>query len=403
MNEYGISKYEELMKKYKRTIQDDPVDMKEYMILDETGLGLDESLEFCDFKNSKLLECKLDLFEKVELIFDSRGSDCGFEFVKFTFEDLDFYENNFLYKDLEDWEDVKTGWIKYILEVMEFVILKGKFRISFEFDLEVKTKTKVKEKVKRKRKTQIIEIEARYLTIEKMDNFEFKSNQISCDEIEMKYDGMEIIYSQKKVDSLVENLKISRKKAMKLSDFYDEYKNYEYRFSNVYRGIIIDKKGNFNLEHIKNLYSISEGLKSLLTDMYLIWSKVISCGKTNLDDEFYIVFHLNESYMTDGSYFKYDDYEHGDGVFDELYERKCSNEIVLVKFKGVSFLKGIDLIGESIGYNYVEVNPDNIDFRIGNKNAEFFTIHARDVEVDILDDCRRFFEWPTYWNNLENK
>ena len=107
--------------------------------------------------------------------------------------------------------------------------------------------------------------------------------------------------------------------------------------------------------------------------------------------------------MTGGSYFKYDDYEHGDGVFDELYERKCSNEIVLVKFKGVSFLKGIDLIGESIGYNYVEVNPDNIDFRIGNKNAEFFTIHARDVEVDILDDCRRFFEWPTYWNNLENK
>ena len=68
-----------------------------------------------------------------------------------------------------------------------------------------------------------------------------------------------------------------------------------------------------------------------------------------------------------------------------------------------SFLKGIDLIGESIGYNYVEVNPDNIDFRIGNKNAEFFTIHARDVEVDILDDCRRFFEWPTYWNNLGNK
>ncbi|MGM9534122.1 MAG: hypothetical protein ACI3VR_02670, partial [Intestinibacter sp.] len=74
MNEYGISKYEELMKKYKREIEYSQGDMREYMRLDETGLGLDESLEFRVFKKSKLIECNLDLFEKVELIFGVRDS-----------------------------------------------------------------------------------------------------------------------------------------------------------------------------------------------------------------------------------------------------------------------------------------------------------------------------------------
>ena len=198
MKEYGISKYEELMKKYKREIECDQVDTREYMILDETGLSLDESLEFCVFKKSKLLDCKLDLIEKVELILNSSDSNCGFEFVKFTFEDLDFYENKFTYKDLDIWEDIKNGWQKYILKAVEFIVLKGKFRILFEFNLELRDKTKVKEKVKSKKKPQIIQIEARYLTIEKINNFELEIHQISCDEIEMIYDGVKIIYNEKK-------------------------------------------------------------------------------------------------------------------------------------------------------------------------------------------------------------
>ena len=108
--------------------------------------------------------------------------------------------------------------------------------------------------------------------------------------------------------------------------------------------------------------------------------------------------------MIDGKYCKVEDGEPGYGVFYGQYKRECGNEIVLVKFKEVSLLKGIDFRGEYVAYNYVEVDYEGfIKFKIGNKDGEFFTIHAKDVEVDILDDCKRFFEWPTYWNNLGNK
>lgn len=67
--------------------------------------------------------------------------------------------------------------------------------------------------------------------------------------------------------------------------------NEEYCYENIYRGIILNKKGNFNTEYIQKL-NISNGLKSLLTDMYLPWSEVIYWGKTNIENEFYIVFQL---------------------------------------------------------------------------------------------------------------
>ena len=91
MEENKISKYEEFMKKYKRKVEKSH-DNKEYMILDETGFNLDKILEFDIFNNSKLVDINLDLFEKVELIFDFKKTDCDFEFVKFTFEDLAYYK-----------------------------------------------------------------------------------------------------------------------------------------------------------------------------------------------------------------------------------------------------------------------------------------------------------------------
>ena len=397
MEENKISKYEELMKKYKRKVEKSH-DNKEYMILDETGFNLDKMLEFDIFNNSKLVDINLDLFEKVELIFDSKKTDCGFEFVKFTFEDLAYYKDNF--KELEKtlYYDENKG-IRSVLESVEFINLKGNFRM--EFYLNLKNEEILKSKNKDKAKMHIIEIEARYLTIEKIHNFKAEKSNIYCNKAEEEtfyLDGVEKIYNENKINSLIKNLCINRKKALKLSDFYDEFGNEEYYYENIYRGIILDKKGNFNLEYIQKL-RISDGLKSLLTDMYLPWSEVIYWGKTNIENEFYIVFHLNEEYVKSSK-----DIEPGYGVFYGQYKRECGNEIVLVKFKEVSLLKGIDFRGEYVAYNYVEVDYEGlIKFKIGNKDGEFFTIHAKDVEVDILDDCKRFFEWPTYWNNLGNK
>lgn len=405
MEESKISKYEELMKKYKRKVEKSH-DNKEYMILDETGFNLDKMLEFDIFNDSKLVDINLDLFEKVELIFDSQKTDYGFEFVKFTFEDLAYYKDDF--KELECilyyYENKK---ISFLLESVEFINLKGNFRMEFYFNLknEVKcnkqNKSKCKTKNKDKVNIHIIEIESRYLTIEKINTFKVEKSNICCDEGEEEtfyLDGVEKIYNEKKTNSLVKNLCINRKKALKLSDFLDEFGNEEYCYENIYRGIILDKKGNFNTEYIQKL-NISNGLKSLLTDMYLPWSEVIYWGKTNIKNEFYIVFHLNEEYVKSSK-----DIEPGYGIFYGQYKRECGNEIVLVKFKEVSLLKGIDFRGEYVAYNYVEVDYEGlIKFKIGNKDGEFFTIHAKDVEVDILDDCKRFFEWPTYWNNLGNK
>ncbi|MBS7147848.1 MAG: hypothetical protein KH083_05505 [Intestinibacter bartlettii] len=402
MKENKISKYEELMKKYKRKVEKSH-DNKEYMILDETGFNLDKMLEFDIFNDSKLVDINLDLFEKVELIFDSQKTDYGFEFVKFTFEDLAYYKDNF--KELEKtlYYDENKG-IRSVLESVEFINLKGNFRM--ELYLNLKNEEILKSKNKDKAKMHIIEIEARYLTIEKIHNFKAEKSNIYCDKAEEEtfyLDGVEKIYNENKINSLIKNLCINRKKALKLSDFYDEFGNEEYYYENIYRGIILDKKGNFNLKYIQKL-RISDGLKSLLTDMYLPWSEVIYWGKTNIENEFYIVFHLNEEHMIDGKYCKVEDGEPGYGVFYGQYKRECGNEIVLVKFKEVSLLKGIDFRGEYVAYNYVEVDYEGfIKFKIGNKDGEFFTIHAKDVEVDILDDCKRFFEWPTYWNNLGNK
>ena len=402
MEENKISKYEEFMKKYKRKVEKSH-DNKEYMILDETGFNLDKILEFDIFNNSKLVDINLDLFEKVELIFDFKKTDCDFEFVKFTFEDLAYYKDNF--KELEKtlYYDENKG-IRSVLESVEFINLKGNFRM--EFYLNLKNEEILKSKNKDKAKMHIIEIEARYLTIEKIHNFKAEKSNIYCDKAEEEtfyLDGVEKIYNENKINSLIKNLCINRKKALKLSDFYDEFGNEEYYYENIYRGIILDKKGNFNLEYIQKL-RISDGLKSLLTDMYLPWSEVIYWGKTNIENEFYIVFHLNEEHMIDGKYCRIEDGEPGYGVFYGQYKRECGNEIVLVKFKEVSLLKGIDFRGEYVAYNYVEVDYEGlIKFKIGNKDGEFFTIHAKDVEVDILDDCKRFFEWPTYWNNLGNK
>lgn len=402
MEENKISKYEEFMKKYKRKVEKSH-DNKEYMILDETGFNLDKILEFDIFNNSKLVDINLDLFEKVELIFDFKKTDCDFEFVKFTFEDLAYYKDNF--KELEKtlYYDENKG-IRSVLESVEFINLKGNFRM--EFYLNLKNEEILKSKNKDKAKMHIIEIEARYLTIEKIHNFKAEKSNIYCNKAEEEtfyLDGVEKIYNENKINSLIKNLCINRKKALKLSDFYDEFGNEEYYYENIYRGIILDKKGNFNLEYIQKL-RISDGLKSLLTDMYLPWSEVIYWGKTNIENEFYIVFHLNEEHMIDGKYCRIEDGEPGYGVFYGQYKRECGNEIVLVKFKEVSLLKGIDFRGEYVAYNYVEVDYEGlIKFKIGNKDGEFFTIHAKDVEVDILDDCKRFFEWPTYWNNLGNK
>ena len=133
MKENKISKYEELMKKYKRKVEKSH-DNKEYMILDETGFNLDKMLEFDIFNDSKLVDINLDLFEKVELIFDSQKTDYGFEFVKFTFEDLAYYKDNF--KELEKtlYYDENKG-IRSVLESVEFINLKGNFRMELYLNL----------------------------------------------------------------------------------------------------------------------------------------------------------------------------------------------------------------------------------------------------------------------------
>ena len=199
MKENKISKYEELMKKYKRKVEKSH-DNKEYMILDETGFDLDKMLEFDIFNNSKLVDINLDLFEKVELIFDSPKTDCGFEFVKFTFEDLAYYKDNF--KELEKtlYYDENKG-IRSVLESVEFINLKGNFRMEFYLNL----KNEEILKSKNKDKMHIIEIEARYLTIEKIHNFKVEKSNICCDEAEEEtfyLDGVEKIYNENKENNL---------------------------------------------------------------------------------------------------------------------------------------------------------------------------------------------------------
>ncbi len=394
-----ISKYEELLKKYNRKIEPNSVSKNDnYMIIDDTKFGFDKSMRFNALKGSKIVDIKLDLFEKIEIVLSLNEND--HIFIKLTLEDLSFFKNSC---EEDDVELLMYFGIQHNLKLngVEFYELDfcSKFRLKFEFNLEVDTLAKKYKKILKhldmKMKNLFIEIESKYLSIEYLENFKKENTEIILDEFENSEE-------EKFINSLMQNMNIGRKKANSLKR-YEEVSHdifFEYSFLNVYRGILLDKKGNFDIDYVNKLY-LSDNLKFLLTKMYLIGSVVISCGKTNIENEFYIVLHLNETYNMHSKYIK--EVLYGLNNY-ETDKRTCHNEIVLIKFKEISFLNGDDIIGKSIGYNYVEVNNNKlVDFRIGTDKAKFLTVHANDVEIDILDDCKRYFEWPTYWNNLGNK
>ncbi|WP_455543256.1 hypothetical protein [Intestinibacter sp.] len=391
-----ISKYEELLKKYNRKIEPNLVSKNDnYMIIDDTKLGFDKSMRFNALKGSKIVDIKLDLFEKIEIVLSLNEND--HIFIKLTLEDLSFFKNSC---EEDDVELLMYFGIQHNLKLngVEFYELDfcSKFRLKFEFNLEVDTLAKKYKKILKhldmKMKNLFIEIESKYLSIEYLENFKKENTEIILDEFKN-------LEEEKFINSLMQNMNIGRKKVNSLKR-YEEASFFDYSFLNVYRGILLDKKGDFDIDYINKLY-LSEDLKFLLTKMYLIGSVVISCGKTNIENEFYIVLHLNETYNMHSKYIK--EVLYGLNNY-ETDKRTCHNEIVLIKFKEISFLNGDDIIGKSIGYNYVEVNNNKlVDFRIGTDKAKFLTVHANDVEIDILDDCKRYFEWPTYWNNLGNK
>ena len=169
MIKHGISRYEEFIQKYNlnSNINDNSFNKKkEVYILDETGLDLDESMEFEILNNLKIIDIQYSLFDRIEVILDCENSPCNIKYISLIFEDIMYYKGDFIY----------SGNI-------DFIYLKKGFRFEI----------KEKKKSKKMHRVNSYEVEAQFLTIKRIDKVilkdrkSFKSNDDLIEKMKKKW------------------------------------------------------------------------------------------------------------------------------------------------------------------------------------------------------------------------
>ena len=267
MKQYGFSRYEEIMKLYKEKVEY-PASKETYLILDETGLNIDKTFNFNLFKNSKVIDLLCDSLHKVEVILECKNN--GLKYVKLTFESISYYTK---------YEDCLVDKMSDLLASVDFIELKKGFRVEFR---------KKAKKSRSKQQFDFFEIEACYLTIEGLDNYELNQPVEAVEEDH--------------INNLVKKLNITKEKASEIIQTnYENIENEEIPvFFTKYSRQITDKDGKLNKLRLE-ASNVSKDFKFLLNNFDLGGSTILSCGKTFYEDEFYIVIELrNRCYY--GSY-----------------------------------------------------------------------------------------------------
>lgn len=349
MKHYGLSRYEEIMKFYKEEVEY-LASEETYLILDETGLDLDKTFNFNLFKDSKVLEILCDSLNKVEVILECKNQDL--EYVKLAFESISYYMKHKL--DIEKASD--------LLASVDFIELKKGFRVEFR---------KKAKKSRSKQQFDFFEIEACYLTIEGLDNYELNQPIEAVEEDH--------------INSLVKNLNITKEKAAEIIQTnYENIDNEEIPvFFTKYSRQITDKDGKLDKLRLE-ASNVSEDFKFLLNNFDLGGSTILSCGKTFYEDEFYIVIELrNRCY--------YGSYEREDFYFDENGFLRLKDDVLLIKFEDLISFKGDYLYFEPY-FEYLNVilyNDNSYEFRIGDGEANFMKIHSNNISVKVLKSGTR--------------
>lgn len=251
MIKHGISRYEEFIQKYNSNINHNSFNKKrEVCILDETGLNLDESMAFERLNNLKIVDIQYCSFDKIEVILDCGKSPCNIKYISLVFEDIMYYNGDFIY----------SGNI-------DFIYLKKGFRFE------------IKEKKKSKKMNQVnyYEVEAQFLTIKRIDKVTLRKSK-----------------SFKNNDDLIEKMQekwnISYEKAYEASISNPAY---------IRGGLLLcnnDKDYNNRIQQM----NISNDLKYFIYNINFIDCSIIDYGKTYNEDEFYLRLDIDDTnYVSD--------------------------------------------------------------------------------------------------------
>ncbi|MEG0856277.1 MAG: hypothetical protein RSG52_07345 [Terrisporobacter sp.] len=111
MEQYGISRYEEFIKKYNKTVNYNNLEVKkDVCILDETGLELDRTLKFDILNRCKIIHIEYSSFDKIEITLDCDKSHCNTRYIKLVFEDIMYCNGDFIYSGNIDFIYLKEGF-----------------------------------------------------------------------------------------------------------------------------------------------------------------------------------------------------------------------------------------------------------------------------------------------------
>lgn len=325
MDKYGISRYEELIKKYKNEVTyNSEIKINELYIINDTGLNIDKDINFDILDGLKIIDIEKHLFDKVIVTIDCRESQCDSKFIQFEFEEI----------------MTCNGYKSSCKRSINFVYLKEGFRLEFT----------EKKKNNKSNNTNCFEIEAKILTIRKVDIDEYKSKNSECE----VYDFIE--FNRKKTaKNLHTRWNINYKQAF---EAINTVENGEKPYF-MYDGLLKDCNCGFDKEFLDNL-GISDDLKYFLYDLVLTETIICSYGKNYKNDEFFLILKA-----FDGS--KY--------------------ILIAIKFKDIISLNLDDNVGGYIDYWYDKIHYDkSYELSLGT-SSDFINIHAKDIEIEFIVDC----------------
>lgn len=321
MIKYGISRYEEFIQKHNSNtniIHNSINKKKEVCILDETGLDLDESMAFEILNNLKIVDIQYSLFDQIEVILDCEKSPCNIKYISLIFEDIMYYKGDFIY----------SGNI-------DFIYLKKGFRFEI----------KEKKKSKKMHHVNYYEVEAKFLTIKRID---------------------EVILSKKK--SLKSNDYLIEKMQKKWNISYE--KAYEASMSStsyIREGLLLcnnDKNYDNDIQHM----NMSDDLKYFIYNVNFIDCSIIDYGKTYNEDEFYLKLDIDDTNY----------------ISDKNGSIKYNYKLIQIKFTGLISIDIDDIICGYVNSMYEKIYYDS-SYELGLRvNSKFMTIHARDLIIEVL-------------------
>lgn len=244
MIKYGVSRYEEIIKKYKNKEETNyQIEENELYIIDYTGLHIDENLNFNRLDEAEIIDIETNLFDKVTVTIDCNKLFGYTSHIQLEFEDIMTCN---VYKPR-----VKVS--------VEFICLQEGFRLEF---IEKKKNNKLKN-------TNYFEIEAKFLTIKNIECKEFLENKLNHKKNEI-YDYDEI-NRKKTLKNLHTRWKLGYRDA---NEAINKVENGETPY---YIG------ENINLEEL----DISKYLRYFLEELVLTETTIYKYGKTYKNDEFF--------------------------------------------------------------------------------------------------------------------